>query len=84
MISATTGYEALSFMDCIIGYNQIQMALKYQDAIAFRTLKDIFCYRMIPFAPKNVGATYQSVMQIICDDMLHKTIVLRGRHGGQI
>jgi len=28
MIDTTSGHEALSFMDCTIGYNQIQMALK--------------------------------------------------------
>jgi len=28
MVDATTGHEALSFMDCAVGYNQIQMALK--------------------------------------------------------
>jgi len=26
MIDSTTGHEALSFMDCMAGYNQIQMA----------------------------------------------------------
>jgi len=28
MIDSTTGHEALSFMDCTAGYNQIQMALE--------------------------------------------------------
>jgi len=28
MINATTHHEALSFMDCNVGYNQIQMALE--------------------------------------------------------
>jgi len=30
MIDATTGHEALSFMDCTAGYNQIQIALADQ------------------------------------------------------
>jgi len=62
MIDATTGHKALSFMDCTAGYNQIQMALKDQDATAFHTLKGIFCYYVMPFSLKNAGATYQRAM----------------------
>ena len=53
MIDTATGHEALSFMDCTAGYNQIQMALKDQDATAFRTLMDIFCYKVMPFDLNN-------------------------------
>ncbi|XP_070025737.1 uncharacterized protein [Nicotiana sylvestris] len=37
MIHATTGYEAISFMDGSSGYNQIHMAPKYEKHTAFRT-----------------------------------------------
>ncbi|XP_074315122.1 uncharacterized protein LOC141651303 [Silene latifolia] len=74
MIDATTGHEALSFMDCTAGYNQIQMAPEDQEATIFRTPKGIFCYTVMPFGLKNAGATYQCAMQKIFDDMLHKTI----------
>ncbi|CAM8903253.1 unnamed protein product [Rhodiola kirilowii] len=57
MIDATTGHEALSFMDCTVGYNQIHMAPEDQDATAFRTSKEIFCYKVMPFGLKNAGAT---------------------------
>ncbi|CAM8977555.1 unnamed protein product [Rhodiola kirilowii] len=52
MIDATTGHEALSFMDCTAGYNQIHMAPEDQDATAFRTPKGIFCYKVMPFGLK--------------------------------
>ncbi|CAM8902639.1 unnamed protein product [Rhodiola kirilowii] len=55
MIDATTGHEALSFMDCTAGYNQIHMAPEGQNATAFRTPKGIFCYKVIPFGVKNAG-----------------------------
>ena len=42
MIDSTTGHEALSFMDCTAGYNQIQMAPEDQEATAFRTPKASF------------------------------------------
>jgi len=71
---ATTGHEALSFMHCTAGYNHIQMAFAYQEATAFRTPKDIFCYMVIPFGLKNARATYQMAMQTVFEDMLHKTV----------
>ena len=74
MVDSTTGHEALSFMDCNAGYNQIQMAPEDQEATAFSTPKGIFCYKVMPFGLKNAGATYQRAMQNIFDDMLYKTI----------
>ncbi|CAM8914001.1 unnamed protein product [Rhodiola kirilowii] len=74
MIDATTVQEALSFMDCTAGYNQIHMAPEDQDATTFRTPKGIFCYKVMPFGLKNAGATYQRAMQKIFKDMMHKTI----------
>jgi len=74
MIDSTTEHEVLSFIDCTAGYNQIQMATEDQEATAFRTLKGIFCYKVMPFGLKNVGATYQRAMQTIFKDMLHKMV----------
>jgi len=58
MIDAMTGLEVLSFSDCTVGNNKIQMALKDQDATVFCTPKGIFCYRVMPFGLKNAGAAY--------------------------
>ncbi|KAL0308879.1 UNVERIFIED_CONTAM: Transposon Tf2-12 polyprotein [Sesamum radiatum] len=74
MIDATTGHEALSFMDGSSGYNQIRMAPADEELTAFRTPKGIYCYKVMPFGLKNAGATYQRAMQKIFDDMLHKNI----------
>ena len=63
MIDATTSYKALSFMDS-----------KDQDGTTFRTWKGICCYKTMPFALKNAGAIYQSVMQTIFEDMLHEMV----------
>ncbi|TYK06279.1 uncharacterized protein E5676_scaffold157G00630 [Cucumis melo var. makuwa] len=73
-IDATAGHEALSFMDGSSGYNQIRMALDDEEKTAFRTPKGIYCYKVMPFGLKNVGATYQRAMQRIFDDMLYKHI----------
>ncbi|KAL0318211.1 UNVERIFIED_CONTAM: Transposon Tf2-12 polyprotein [Sesamum calycinum] len=74
MIDATTGHEALSFMDGSSGYNQIRMAPADEELTAFRTPKGIYCYKVMPFGLKNAGATYQRAMQKIFDDMLHKNV----------
>ncbi|KAL0291834.1 UNVERIFIED_CONTAM: Transposon Tf2-12 polyprotein [Sesamum angustifolium] len=74
MIDATTGHEALSFMDGSSGYNQIRMALADKELTAFRTPKGIYCYKVMPFGLKNAGATFQRAMQKIFDDMLHKNV----------
>ncbi|KAK4382998.1 Transposon Tf2-11 polyprotein [Sesamum angolense] len=49
MIDATTGHEALSFMDGSSGYNQIRMAPADEELMAFRTPKGIYCYKVMPF-----------------------------------
>ncbi|KAM1791541.1 hypothetical protein ACFX12_035498 [Malus domestica] len=74
MVDATTGHEALSFMDGSSGYNQIRMALEDEELTAFRTPKGIYCYKVMPFGLKNAGATYQRAMQKMFNDMLHKNV----------
>ena len=71
MVDATTGHEALSFMDGSSSYNQIRMNPKDEELIAFRTPKGIYCYRVMPFRLKHIGATYQRAMQKIFDNILH-------------
>nr|XP_027067664.1 uncharacterized protein LOC113693306 [Coffea arabica] len=74
MVDATTGHEALSFLDGSSGYNQIRMAPEDEELTAFRTPKGIYCYKVMPFGLKNIGATYQRAMQRIFDDMLHRNV----------
>ncbi|KAG9458398.1 hypothetical protein H6P81_002906 [Aristolochia fimbriata] len=74
MVEATTGHEALSFMDWSSGYNQIRMDAKDEELTAFRIPKGIFCYKVMPFGLKNTSATYQRAMQHIFDDFLRKRI----------
>ncbi|KAL6134759.1 hypothetical protein ACLB2K_066987 [Fragaria x ananassa] len=42
LVDATTGYDALSFMDGFSSYNQIKMAPKDEKLTAFRTPKGVF------------------------------------------
>ena len=61
-------------MDGSLGYNQIRMALRDKELTVFCTSKGIYCYKVMPFGLKNVGATYQRAMQRIFDNMLHKNV----------
>ncbi|TYK21900.1 uncharacterized protein E5676_scaffold494G00380 [Cucumis melo var. makuwa] len=74
MVDATTGHEELSFMDRSSGNNQIRMVLSDEEMTAFKTPKGIYCYKVMPFGLKNVGATYQRAMKKVFDNMLHKYV----------
>ncbi|KAM1005599.1 hypothetical protein ACFX1T_002479 [Malus domestica] len=74
MMDATTGHEALSFMEGSSGYNQIRMAFEDEELTAFRNPKGIYYYKVMPFGLKNARATYQRTMQKILNDMLQKNV----------
>ena len=74
MIDNTFRYERMSFMDRFSGYNQIKMFSEDEKHTSFRTPFGIYCYTVMPFDLKNVGATYQRVMMKIFQDIQHKTV----------
>lgn len=49
-------HELLSFMDVYSGYNYILM---------FRADEEDTCYKVMPFEFKNVGATYQKLVNMM-------------------
>jgi hypothetical protein len=63
IIDATTRCARLSFLDAYSGYNQIKLNKEDEEKTAFITPYGIFCYQVMPFGLKNVGATYQRMMQ---------------------
>nr|GEY91480.1 reverse transcriptase domain-containing protein [Tanacetum cinerariifolium] len=50
------------FLDAYKGYHQIQLAEADEEKIAFHTGQGVYCYTKMPFGLKNVGATYQRLM----------------------
>ena len=74
MVDATTGHNALSFMDSSSVYNQICMAPKDEELTALRTPKGIYFYKVMPFGLKNARAIYQHAMQKIFNNMLQKNV----------
>jgi len=85
MVEATTGNELLSFMDAFSGYNQIPMHKDDQEKTSFIIDRGTYCYKVMPFGLKNVGARYQRLvnqmfapqlgktMEVYIDDMLVKS-----------
>jgi len=61
-------------MDGFSGYNQIKMAPEDMEKTTFITLWGTFCYKVMPFGLKNVGATYQRAMVTLFHDMMHREI----------
>ncbi|GKB14486.1 reverse transcriptase domain-containing protein [Tanacetum coccineum] len=53
------------------GYHQIKMAKEDEEKTAFITSQGIFCYSKMPFGLKNVGTTYQRLV----DKAFQKQIV---------
>ena len=76
LVDSTAGHHMLSFMDGFSGYNQILMAPEDVEKTSFITERGIYCYWVMPFGLKNVGATYQRAATTIFHDMTHKDVEL--------
>jgi len=74
IIDSLAGYEMLSFMYGFLGYNQIKIEESDQHKTTFKTPWDNFCYKVMPFGLKNVGATYQRAMTSMFHDIIHKIV----------
>ncbi|RDY09021.1 hypothetical protein CR513_06679, partial [Mucuna pruriens] len=59
LVDGVSGHALLSFMDTYSGYNQIWMHPADEEKTAFITEEGAFCYKVMSFALKNAGATYQ-------------------------
>nr|KYP69385.1 Transposon Ty3-G Gag-Pol polyprotein [Cajanus cajan] len=62
LVDGASGHSIFSFLDTYSGYNQIRMHLADEEKTTFITDNANFCYRVMPFGLKNVGATYQRLM----------------------
>ncbi|KAL2251408.1 UNVERIFIED_CONTAM: Retrovirus-related Pol polyprotein from transposon opus [Sesamum indicum] len=74
MVDSIARFEMFSMMDAYQGYHQIYMAKEDRDKTSFITDKGIYCYNMMPFSLKNVGETYQRLVNRMFGDLLGKTM----------
>ena len=74
LVDNTARFSLFSFMDGFSGYNQIKMTPEDMEKTTFITLWGTFCYKVMPFGLKNVGATYERAMVTLFHDMMHREI----------
>ncbi|RVW93352.1 Transposon Ty3-G Gag-Pol polyprotein [Vitis vinifera] len=74
IVYSTTGQGMLSFLDAFSGYHQIPMSLTDEEKTAFITPYGLYCYKVMPFGLKNVGATYQRLMTKIFKPLVGRTV----------
>ena len=62
IVDTTSGQELLSFIEAFPCYNQIRMDPSDQEKTSFVTEQGTYCYKVMPFGLKNVGSTYQRLV----------------------
>jgi len=74
LVDSASGCRLLSFLDAFSGYNQIGMHLRDECKTAFMTELSCYCYKVMPFGLKNVGATYQRLMDKVLAPMIGRNV----------
>ena len=65
---------SMSFIDAYSEYNQIKMHSPDEDKTTFTTGRAIYCYKVMPFGLKNVGATFQWMVNEVFKELIGHTI----------
>ncbi|RVW76965.1 Transposon Ty3-I Gag-Pol polyprotein [Vitis vinifera] len=74
IVDFTAGQGMLSFLDAFFEYHQILMAPANEEKTAFITPYGLYCYKVMSFGLKNVGATYQRLMTKIFRPLVGRTM----------
>ncbi|XP_056695441.1 uncharacterized protein [Spinacia oleracea] len=74
MVDATAGHEMFTFTDAFSRYNQILMHPDDQEKTVFIMERGTYCYKVMPFGLRNVGATYQRLVKNIFEKLLGDTM----------
>ena len=70
MLERVVGHEFYYFLDGYSGYNQIEIALEYQDKTTFTCPFGAFTFRKMPFGLCNATGTFQRCIMGIFSDMI--------------
>jgi len=63
LVDGMPDFQVPSFLDGYSGYNQIRMHALDEEKTTFITKDANFCYMVMFFGLKNVGATYKRLME---------------------
>ena len=72
--NGVAGNKVLNFLDAYSGYNQFLMAASDMNKIAFITKDANYFYKVMSFGLKNVGATYQRLMDKVFSHLMGKCV----------
>ncbi|GJU68977.1 reverse transcriptase domain-containing protein [Tanacetum coccineum] len=67
-------YPFKCFLEAYKGYHQIKMAKEDEEKTAFIMSQGIFCYSKMPFDLKNVGATYQRLVDRVFQKQIGRNL----------
>ena len=70
LVEATYEFEFLTLVYALSGFHQIPMSLNDEEKTTFIIEKRTYCYKAMPFILKNIGATYQRLVNKIFKDQL--------------
>ncbi|GJR30051.1 reverse transcriptase domain-containing protein, partial [Tanacetum coccineum] len=73
-VESLCGYPFKCFLDAYKGYHQIHMAESDEEKTAFHTSQGVYCYTKMPFGFKNVGTTYQWLVDKAFDSQVGQNI----------
>nr|GEW11754.1 reverse transcriptase domain-containing protein [Tanacetum cinerariifolium] len=73
-VESLSGYQFKCFLNAYKGYHQIQLAKSDEEKIAFHIGQGVYCYTKMPFGLKNVGATYQRLVDKAFDNKIGRNI----------
>jgi len=74
LVDSTSGCRLLSFLDVFSWYNLIRMHPSDKCKTTFMTELSCYCYKVMPFGLKNVGATYQRLMDRVLAPMIGRNV----------
>lgn len=74
LVDLTVGHILLRFIDAFSGYNQIPIDEQDEENTAFITKIGLFCYRVMMFGLKNVGAMHQRLVNRIFKPLIRRTM----------
>ena len=74
LIDSMVEHKLLTFMDAFFRYNQIHMAKEDQEKTAFITSQGLYCYWVMSFGLKNVGTTYQRLVNQIFSKQIGRNV----------
>ena len=69
-MDVTASHPMLSFMDAFSGYHHIPLCCGDQEKITFVADRALYYYKVMPFALKNIGATYQLLVNKVFEPLI--------------